>query len=100
MLKISELSLTQLCSLGDEQPYPAKRIYSMDYDLQKPDLVFEFRYRPVAMLQALRIISPPKREAAPAIDVDDDILPPPKRQKSERIEDLKRSMRSMQVRND
>jgi len=70
----------------------------MDYDSQKPDLVFEFHYRSIAMLQALGIIPPPKREAPPIIDVDDeDIPPPPKRQKAAHGEDL---MQSMQVRSD
>jgi hypothetical protein len=58
--------------------------------------VFEFRYRSTAMLQALGIIPPPKREASSIIDVDDeDLLPSPKRQKGERKEDR---LWSMQVR--
>jgi len=68
----------------------------MDYDSQKPDLVFEFHYRSIAMLQALGIIPPPKRAAPPIIDVEDeDILPPAKRQKAAHNEDL---IQSMQVR--
>lgn len=68
----------------------------MDYDSNKPDLVFEFRYRPMAMLQALRIVPPSKREAPQVIDVEDeDTLPPPKRQKTAPKEDL---IQSMQVR--
>lgn len=68
----------------------------MDYDSNKPDLVFEFRYRPVAMLQALGIFSPSKREAPLVIDVEDeDTLPPLKRQKTAPKEDI---IRSMQVR--
>jgi len=70
----------------------------MDYDSQKPDMVFEFHHRSVAILQALGIIPRPKREAPPIVDVDDeDILPPPKRQKAAHGEDL---MQSMQVRDD
>ena len=68
----------------------------MDYDSQKPDLVFEFHYRSIAMLQALGIIPSPKR-TAPIIDVsDEDILPPVKRRKAVHNEDL---IQSMQVRN-
>ena len=68
----------------------------MVYDRQNPDLVFEFRYRSEAMLQASGIIPPPKREAPLIIDVEDeDIVPLPKRQKGEHNED---HMRSMQVR--
>ena len=56
----------------------------MDFDPQKPDLLFEFRYRSKAMLWALGIIPPLKREAPQIADVEDeDILPPPKRQKGE-----------------
>jgi hypothetical protein len=66
------------------------------YDSEKPDLVFEFRYRSTAMLRALRIIPPPKREASSTIDIDDkDILPSPERQKGERKEDR---LQSIQVR--
>lgn len=84
-----------LCSLGDERPQKAGRHYSMVYDSKIPDLVFEFRYRSSAMLQALGIIPPPKREAPSVIDIEDEeILPPPKRQKGEHDEDR---MRSMQV---
>ena len=54
----------------------------MVYDSKKPDLVFGFRYRSMAMLQALGIISPSKRGIPPVIYVEDDILPQ-KRQKSE-----------------
>jgi len=66
----------------------------MDYDSKKPDLVFEFRYRSVAMLQALRVVPLPKREAPLIIDLEDeDAQPPPKRQRT-----TKHLMRSMQVR--
>lgn len=65
----------------------------MDYDPNRPDLEFEFRYRSVAMLQALGIVSASKRETPPVIDIEDeDIYPPPKRQKCEPDE-------SLQVRN-
>jgi hypothetical protein len=49
------------------------------------------------MLQALGIIPPPKREAPLVIDLEDeDIQPPPKRQKTADNKDL---VQSMQVRN-
>ena len=51
--------------------------------------MFEFRYRPPPMLQALDIIPPPKRE-------DEDALPPPKRRKVVQNDDL---VQSMKVRN-
>ena len=83
-------------SLGDEQPRRSTNYSKSVYNSQKPDLVFEFRYRSMAILQALEIIPSPKREAPPIIDVEDEhILPPPKRQKGEQNED---DIRSMQVR--
>jgi hypothetical protein len=83
-------------SLGDERPCATSNWYSVDYDSQKPDLVFEFHYHSTAMLQAMEIIPPPKREAPQAIGVEDEeILPPPKRQKTAHNEDL---VHSMQVR--
>jgi len=71
----------------------------MVYNSKKPDLVFEFRYRSMAMLQALGIIPPPKREAPPIIDLsdDEDTQPPPKRQRTTKNEHL---IQSMQVRSD
>ena len=85
-----------LCSLGDEQTCPTSQSYTLVYNSREPDLVFEFRYRSKAMLQALGIISPPKRETPPIIDVEDeDPIPPPKRQKAGHNEDI---IRSMQVR--
>ena len=69
----------------------------MVYDSEKPDLVFEFRYRSLPMLQALNIVPPPKREASLVIDLkDEDALPPPKRRKAAHNDDL---VQSMQVRN-
>jgi len=60
-------------------------------------MVFEFRYRSMAMLQAQGIVPPSKREVPPVIDVeDDDTLPPRKRQKAGQKGD---TVRSMQVRN-
>jgi len=83
-------------SLGDEQPHRSSGgAYHMVCNTEKPDLVFEFRYRSMAMLQALEIAPPPKREAPPIIDVEDeDTLPPLKRQKREHDEDLMGSMQS------
>jgi len=82
-------------SLGDEQVTKPITHYDMDYDSQKPDLVFEFRYRSMAMLQALGIVLPPKREASPAVDLDDKcIQPPPKRQRTTQSEDLIQSMQA------
>lgn len=84
-------------SLGGERKCKANTRYRGNYDPKRPDLVFEFRYRPIAMLQALGIIPPPKREAPPIIDLDDeDIQPPPKRSKTAHDGD---SMESVQVRN-
>ena len=63
---------------------------------QKPDLVFEFRYRPTAVLQALGVIPLLKREAPFVIDLEDeDVQPPPKRRKTTDGEGL---VHSMQVR--
>ncbi|KAF9646176.1 hypothetical protein BDM02DRAFT_3271155 [Thelephora ganbajun] len=84
-------------SLGDEQACAANPwSYSMDYDHQKPDLVFEFHYHSTAMLQALGIIPPPKRGAPTVIDLEDgDFEPPPKRQKATESNVL---IQTMQVR--
>ena len=85
------------CRLGDERSCSTIRHYSMNYNPKKPDLVFDFRYHSLAMLQALRIIPPPKCEVPQIIDLtDEDILPPPKRQKTTHNDDL---TQSMQVRN-
>ena len=56
--------------------------------------MFEFRYRSLAMLQAMGIAPSLKREApSTIIDVEDeDILPPPKRKKGKHGDDLVRSM--------
>ena len=86
-----------LYRLGDEQPHSSSAGYTGSYDSQKPDLVFEFHYRSIAMLQALGIIPPPKREAPLVIDLEDeDVQPPPKRQKTA---DNKELVQSMLVRN-
>jgi hypothetical protein len=94
-----ETELDLLCSLGDERPCKASAKYSGDYDPQKPDLVFEFCYRSTAMLQALGIIPLPKREAPLIIDledIDENIQPSPKRQKTAHNED---PIQATQVRN-
>ena len=92
-----ETKFTPLCSLGDEKPSGRPSHYSMVYDEKKPDLVFEFRYRSLPMLQALNIIPLPKREAPLIIDLEDeDILPPPKCRKAAHNDEI---VRSMQVRN-
>jgi len=84
------------CSLGEARQCGASRSCTGNYDPKKPELVFEFRYRSTAMLQALGIIPPPKRETPPIIDLEDEDLPPPKRQKTAHDEGL---VQSMQVRN-
>ena len=92
-----ETKFTLLCSLGDERPSELPSSCSVVCDAGNPDLVFEFRYRSPPMLQALKIIPPPKREASLIIDLEDeDALPPPKRWKAAHNDEL---VRYMQVRN-
>ena len=86
------------CSLGGERPCEEKITkYTGVYDPKKPNLVFEFHYRPTAILQALGVVSSPKLEAPLIIDLEDeDTQPPPKRRKTVPKEDL---LQSMEVRN-
>jgi hypothetical protein len=75
----------------------ASGFWNVVYDSKEPELVFEFRYRSMEILQASGIVPPPKRETPPIIDAEDeDILPPPKRQKGQQSDDY---FRSMKVRN-
>jgi len=89
-------ALEHCVSLGDEQPAKlSNRNYSTVCDSEKPDLVFDFRYRSTPMLQALDIIPPPKSEAPLVIDLEDeDALPPPKRRKAAHDGDLVQSMQT------
>ena len=81
-----------LCSLGDVQLDEARQFLDANWDSENPELVFEFRHRSVAMLQALGIIPRPKRETPPVIIIEDeDDQPPQKRQKTGHEESLVRT---------
>ena len=82
------------CSLGDERSCRTSRRYTGSYDSKKPDLVFEFRYRPIAVLQALRVIPLLKHEAPSVIDLEDEgTQPSPKRRKTTDEEGRVQSMK-------
>ena len=60
----------------------------MKYDSKKPDLVFEFKYRSTAMLQAQGKIPSPESKTSIIIDLkDEDDESPPKRRKVKHYED-------------
>lgn len=76
-------------SLGSQELCSPSTRYTADYNTNNPDLIFEFYYRPAAVLQAMRIIPLPKREAPPIIDLEDeDGQPPLKRQKKAHDKDF------------
>lgn len=76
-------------SLGSQEPCSSFTRYTSSYDVNNPDLIFEFHYRPAAVLQAMRIIPLPKREAPPIIDLEDeDGQPPLKQQKKAQEKDF------------